>query len=112
MQRGITHECSIFPYLPGSGISPLYCNLKTHEDVVMKLNSLVMTSIPHEKTGKNYLKSASFQLEFSGQPVFIDLEEKRVLVSIGMNDPYARVFERSVPLIQLLYYIQAECQKI
>jgi hypothetical protein len=78
----------------------------------MKLNSLVMTSKPHPRTGKKFLKSASFQLEFSGQVVFIDLEEKRVLVSIGTNDPFPKVYERSVPMIQLLYYIQAECAKI
>ena len=78
----------------------------------MKLNSLVMTSTQHKKTGKNHIKSASFQLEFSGQVVSIDLEEKRVLVSIGMNDPFPKVYERSVPLIQLLYYIQAECMKL
>lgn len=96
----------------GSGVSPLHCNLKTHEDDVMNLLSVVMTSVPHPRTGKKYIKTASFEFTYKGEVINIDLEETRVLVGIGVNDPFPKVYERSVPLLQILYYVQKECEKI
>lgn len=76
-----------------------------------KVNSLVLTSTGHKKTGKVYIKSASFELTFKGNKVNIDLDVDKVMLTIN-DSPFSAPFERSVPLLQVLYRIQSECMKL
>lgn len=65
-----------------------------------------LIAIRHEKTGKPFITEASFSVKYNGTEVFIDLGHNRVMVTLGTNDIYPRVFNRDVSLIQILYYIR------
>ena len=70
------------------------------------MSSLKVQSYKHHKTGKSFISEAKLPLSFKGKNVEILLEAQGV--SVFVDGTFAgRVFERSAPLIQLLYHITA-----
>ena len=70
------------------------------------MSSLKVQSYRHPKTGKTFITEAKLPLFFKGKNVEIFLNGKDVEVVVdGVFT--GKTFERSVPFIQLLYYIIA-----
>lgn len=67
------------------------------------MSSLKVQSYRHPRTGKPFIAEAKLPLSFKGKNVEILLEAQGV--SVFVNGVYTgKVFERSVPFIQLLYH--------
>ena len=70
------------------------------------MSSLKVQSYRHPKTGKPFITEAKLPLHFKGKDVEILLEAQGVSVFVD-GTFIGKVFERSVPFIQLLYYVIA-----
>ena len=69
----------------------------------VNMSTLNMHVARHPKTGKKSVEVAEFTFLYRGKKVQIYMANH---VQIEINDvPYPRTFDRSVPLLQLLYYI-------
>jgi hypothetical protein len=75
-----------------------------------KLQSMVLTSTRHPKTGKRCIRQGLFEIQYAGKDVRIELVSACVRVFIN-DEKVGRDYERSVPLIQLLYLIRDEVEK-
>ena len=70
------------------------------------MSSLKVQSYRHPRTGKPFISEAKLPLSFKGKNVEILLEAHGVSVFVDGTFT-GKVFERSVPFIQLLYHIIA-----
>ena len=71
---------------------------------------MVLTSTRHPKTGKRYIRQGLFEIQYAGKDARIELVFDTVRVFIN-DEKVGRDFERSVPLVQLLYLIRDEVEK-
>lgn len=70
------------------------------------MSSLKVQSYRHPKTGKTFITEAKLPLFFKGKNVEILINGPKVEVVVD-GAFTGKTFERSVPFIQLLYYIIA-----
>ena len=70
------------------------------------MSSLKVQSYQHPRTKKPFISEAKLPLSFKGKNVEILLEAQGVSVFVDGTST-GKVFERSVPFIQLLYHIIA-----
>lgn len=70
------------------------------------MSSLKVQSYRHPKTGKPFITEAKLPLFFKGKNVEILINGSKVEVVVDGTFT-GKTFERSVPFIQLLYYIIA-----
>jgi len=68
------------------------------------MSSLKVQSYRHPKTGKSFITEAKLPLHFKGKDVEILINGPDVEVVVD-GAFTGKTFERSVPFIQLLYYI-------
>ena len=73
------------------------------------MSTMNVVILKHEKTGKRSIEMAEITTSFKGKKIQIYMAN---YVQVDIDDvKCSRTFERSVPLLQVLYYIIDEVEK-
>jgi hypothetical protein len=66
---------------------------------------LLLDCTTHKKTGKDYIQNGSLVFQYKEHTITLEINISSVNVFID-NEDIPHAFKRSVPLIQILYYIR------